>query len=77
MSQDVPWILVLPTPTLRLPDPPPCDLGVQSPKLTAEHWCVDMGQPVGQVTATLLLFAAGMACATPGVCTWYAMAGRN
>jgi len=76
MSQDA-WVLVLPTSTLRLPDPPPCDLGVHSPKLTQEHWCVDMGQPVGQVDDTLLLFEEGLACATQGACDRHARAGRN
>jgi len=75
MSQDA-WILVLPTPTLRLPDPPPCDL--YAPQiLTEAHCCVDMEQPIGQVTDTLLLFEAGLACATQGACDRHAMAGRN
>jgi hypothetical protein len=75
MSQEA-WILVLPTPTLRLPDPPPCDLAAPQ-ILTDEHWCVDLGQPAGQVTDTLLLFDAGLACATQGACDRHAHAGSN
>ena len=75
MSQDA-WILVLPTPTLRLPNPPPCDLAAPQ-ILTEDQWCVDMGQPPEQVTDTLLLFEAGLACATQGACDRHARAGRN
>ena len=75
MSQDA-WVRVLPTPTLRLPDPPPCDLAAPQ-ILTAEHWCVDLGQPVGQVTDTLLLFEAGLACGTQVACDRHAHAGSN
>ena len=76
MSQEAPWVLVLPTPTLRLPDPAPCDLAAPQ-ILTEEHWCVDLGQPVGQVTVTLLLFAEGLMCGTQAACNRHAHAVSN
>jgi len=75
MSQDA-WVLVFPTATLLLPDPPPEDLAAPQ-RLRPGYLWQDPAHPYAQREATFALLREGLARATQGACDRHAHAGSN